>query len=299
MSDAGRAGAEPFGLSVELPSSSGPAIGAELAAYRWSPVTAATPALPLVIVHGFGEHARRHTELATATAAAGHAVYAVDLPGHGKSPGRRAMVPDYDGPLAGVAALVELATRESDGRRPVLFGHSMGGAIALQYALTSPETLSGLVLSSMFLKDAVRRPAWMLKLGGLVARVAPGLPVTKLDAKLISREPSEVDRYSSDPLVHTAGVPALTGHTLTTMGARLLARAGELRLPTLALHGDDDGIADIEGARELAAAAPPGTVELLTIPGGRHELFHDAAKSGAPRQVTAAVLDFLARREEG
>lgn len=293
--------ATPFALAAELPTRGAGSAGQELAAYRWSPAAptgavAADDGAPLVIVHGFAEHARRHSELATAAAAAGHPVYALDLPGHGRSPGRRAMVDGYGRPLAAVSALLEHVAAVEAGRLPILLGHSMGGAIALGFALDHPQRLAGLVLSSPFLIDGVTRPAWMLALLGVVAKLLPGFPVTKLDSRLISRDRAEVARYVGDPLNYTAWLPAVSGHTLTNMGAELLQRSGRLSVPTLVIHGESDGIASVEGSRALQAAAPAGLVDLLTIPDGPHELFHDAERTGVPQRVAAAVLDYLAGR---
>src|SRR5690606_32889623 len=113
---------------------------APLAGYHW---TAAGPETrrPVVVVHGFAEHARRHGELASALSMAGHPVWALDLPGHGESPGPRAVVAGYDDAVAAVGALVERAGREASDGEPVLFGHSMGGAIALRYAAERPAQL--------------------------------------------------------------------------------------------------------------------------------------------------------------
>ena len=287
--------ATPFSLSVDLQATGAAKERTELAAYRWT----ATPASagdkpPLVIVHGFAEHARRHAELATVAAAAGHPVYALDLPGHGESPGRRAVVSDYRAPLAAVRTVVELAAGEAGGGKPVLYGHSMGGAIALAFALDHPEALSGLILSSPYLIDAVDYPAFVHGLVALIAKVMPGLPVTKVSPDQISRDSAEVARYRNDPLVQTSGVPAISANTLTRMGAELRQRASRLAVRTLVLHGEADGIAGVAGSRSLHSAAPKGLVELVTLPGAQHELIHEDSSSGVPQRATEAVLDFLA-----
>lgn len=67
-------------------------------------------------------------------------VYAVDLPGHGRSaePGLQS--------IAAYAAIVTECINALDLRTVVLIGHSMGGAIAQAVALTQPTWLCGLVL---------------------------------------------------------------------------------------------------------------------------------------------------------
>lgn len=298
--------------------------GAPLAGYHWQAASgsaatrsaAARSAAPVIMVHGYAEHARRHAGLAQAAAGAGHDVYGFDLQGHGASPGPRAIVDGYGPALAAVSALVKRAAdgvgsgdrfgsadrvgsadQAGAGRsvRPVLFGHSMGGAIALEYALANPTSLSALILSAPALLDAGARPAWLLALAGPIARLLPSLPAVKLDAGLISRDPAEVQRYRDDPLIHRGGVPAVTGYSIKTRGEALLARAGDLTVPTLIVHGEADGVMDVEGSRRLAAAASAGTVDLHTFPDGYHELHHDLASSGVPRQVRELELEFLAR----
>lgn len=94
--------------------------------------------LPLVLVHGAGGNLWhwppeiRHLE--------GVPVYALDLPGHGDSPG------GGENTIAGYAQAV-IAWMEALDLPPVcLTGHSMGGAIALQVALTAPKRVRALGL---------------------------------------------------------------------------------------------------------------------------------------------------------
>ncbi len=70
----------------------------------------------------------------------GAAVYAVDLPGHGRSGGEgRTRIEDYAADILGFMDGVGIG-------RGVLVGHSMGGAIAQMTALLAPDRVAGLVL---------------------------------------------------------------------------------------------------------------------------------------------------------
>lgn len=246
----------------------------------------------MVLVHGFGEHARRHATLAAAAAAAGHDFWAFDLLGHGHSPGAKAVVDGFDGPLAATTWLLREAAARS-GSAPVLMGHSMGGAVALKLALSDPSLLSALALSSPFLIDAVPRPALQVAAARVIARVLPSLQVVTPDVTRISRDPAEVERYRSDPLIHHGGVPAVTGVTLVAQGAELLARASALSVPTLVVHGSDDGYAKVDGSRRLAAAS--SQVELFEVAGGYHELHHEPPDTGVPDAVRSRLLEWFAR----
>jgi pimeloyl-ACP methyl ester carboxylesterase len=95
---------------------------------------------PLVLVHGAGGDLMHWpTDLRRLP---GRRVYAVDLPGHGKSGG--AALPD-------IASYAEALRAWADAHalpRFLLAGHSMGGAIAIEFALRYPGRLAGLVLLS-------------------------------------------------------------------------------------------------------------------------------------------------------
>lgn len=263
--------------------------GVRLAAYRWR---AAEPRGLLLMMHGYAEHAGRHAELALAAAAAGFDVWTFDQRNHGSSPGTsRGLVSGYEPALSDLTSLSTLATDALPGHKPFLFGHSMGGAISLRYVLDYPERLAGLVLSAPFLLDSVQRPAWLTGLLPMLARLFPTLPTAKLSADLISRDPAEVARYQSDPLIYHGAVRAAAGATMVVAGAELLKRAPELAVDTLLLHGGADGVASVEGSRRLAAATH--RVEFHEIEGAYHEMHHDPPTSGAPRQVRELILDWL------
>ncbi len=93
---------------------------------------------PLVLVHGAGgTHLHWPPQVRRLE---GHIVYALDLPGHGRSEGKgRTSVPEYRDVVLAWADAVGL-------EHFVLAGHSMGGAIAQEFALTYPDRLAGIVL---------------------------------------------------------------------------------------------------------------------------------------------------------
>lgn len=101
----------------------------------------------VVLLHGLGEHAGYWSENVAALVGGGVRVIAPDLPGFGRSakPHRDAVPRAYEIPwqAAVVRALVD---RIAPGERPLLVGHSMGGQIALRYAIAWPDRVRGLVL---------------------------------------------------------------------------------------------------------------------------------------------------------
>jgi alpha-beta hydrolase superfamily lysophospholipase len=235
----------------------------------------------VAVVHGYAEHGGRYARAAEAWTAAGYDVHALDLPGHGRSPGPRA---DFAG-VDSVADTVR-SFAESLAAPRFLFGHSAGGAAAVVAAADATD-LAGLMLSAPFLMDADPAPTPVVRIGKWLARVAPRLPVRSLDASAVSRDPAEVRAYREDPDVYTGPVRARAGTTMLAMGKRALEHAGRIRTPTLIVHGGADRIADPDGSRRLVERLGSADVRLEIYDGGFHELLNDLERERVTREILA------------
>jgi len=236
------------------------------------------------VVHGFAEHGGRYGELARALADHGLEVHLLDLRGHGRSGGVRALVRD-----AALAQrdLTELLDRLRAAGGPVLcFGHSFGGALTLRVAQLRPELVDAVVVTGPYLRTALDDPAWMFGLVNVASRVWPLRRTRPIDATVVSSLPDEVQRYRDDPLVDVGGVRLASARELHALGPRVLADAERLLAPTLIVHGDADRLASPLGSRELRDAAGAEDVTLLELPGVAHDVLHDV---GADRTLDAIV----------
>lgn len=236
------------------------------------------PKKVVVIQHGFGEHSGRYQNLIAALEKEKAAVYALDARGHGKTPGKRGHVSDFNLYAADLAVLIEKARSENKGVPIILFGHSMGALVAVLAAL-KPEIareLNGLILSSGAFKPALDTVQAIKKaIGTALARFAPALTVPAgLDIKLISRDPNVVEAYANDPLVH-GKISLKMGVDLFATGEALLEKASRLTLPVLVIHGDADGIAQVEGSRQFFQALSSKDKTLKIYPGFYHETINE------------------------
>ena len=123
--------------------------------HRWSPGARKAPARAVVqIVHGMAEHGARYGRIAERLVGAGYAVYAQDLPGHGRSVQSReelGHVDDGDGwpqTLAAINAVRSLAEREQPGAPLFLLGHSRGSFLLQDYLVEHGRGLAGAVFSA-------------------------------------------------------------------------------------------------------------------------------------------------------
>src|SRR5688500_13796314 len=94
---------------------------------------------PLVLIHGAGG-SHRHWGYVLGPLARRARCLAVDLAGHGRSPGPPPAT------LAGHVDALERLLDEEQVERALLVGHSLGGAIGLALALARPERTLGLAL---------------------------------------------------------------------------------------------------------------------------------------------------------
>jgi alpha-beta hydrolase superfamily lysophospholipase len=237
----------------------------------------------LLLVHGLGEHCGRYDEVGSGLAAIGLEVRAYDLRGHGRSAGAQGSIPSAGALLEDLRfVFAELDGRgraAGDGAPPLLLGHSMGGTIAAAAVTGGLVAPRALILSSPALRLPVSRPR--LALIAVARRLIPdrplpnGLPVDKL-----SRERATVDAYVADELVHDRITPRMFGF-LADAGAAARHDAGSIAVPTLVLVAGSDAIVDPRGAREFAAALPPGVGTLRVYDGLYHEIFNETAQDRA------------------
>jgi acylglycerol lipase len=247
--------------------------GLDLFLRRW-PADAAPRQWTFVIVHGLGEHGGRYQHLAEWFSPLGATVYAMDLRGHGRSGGQRGHAASLSVILDDIEAIIQRAGEESGGPL-VLIGHSFGGLLAIAYALDRPERLDKAVFSAPALISKVKVPPWKQALAGVLPKIAPRSSfANEIDPNVLSHDPAIAAAYVNDPLVHkriTAGLYAST----IARGEAFIARAHELQVPFLLLHGRDDQIVDPIGSqRFFAAATVPGRAFCL-YPGLYHEIFNE------------------------
>ena len=247
--------------------------------------------ITFAVVHGLGEHAGRYERFAKAMAMHGMGTFAVDLRGHGKSPGQRGHVDSWSQWTDDVSAFVEHVESVAGGEVLPL-GHSFGGAAMLSTVLAGKLPRSRrFIVSSAALKVKVEVPAWKIKLGTATSRLIPKLALdNEVDPKLLSRLPEVVEAYRSDPLVHSKISSRLYTEWLAAT-RHILDHAGEIKIPFLILAGTDDGLIDPAGSQELHERAPSMS-ELRLLDGRYHEPFNDRDNE----EVFTLITNWLAKR---
>jgi alpha-beta hydrolase superfamily lysophospholipase len=208
----------------------------------WTPPLA--PRAVLVICHGVNSHSGQYLWAGAQFAAAGLAVFALDLRGRGQSDGERFYVEHVDDYVSDVAATIALAKARHPGLPLFLLGHSAGGVVSASYALDHQSELAGFICESF----------------------------------AFSRDPEAVALLNNDPLTANESQPAITVAALVRADERLRQEFPRMTLPVLIMHGTDDKATVCHGSEFFHETAGSRDKTLKLYEGHYHDLLNDIVK---------------------
>ena len=243
---------------------------------------------PVIFLHGLGASMYAWRGNLAPVESAGFRVLAFDNRGFGSSekPARGYSNADYARLL--IAFMDSLHLPDA-----VLVGHSMGGAIAAQCAITYPMRVRGLVLIDAA-GFGVRAP-WLFRIVGWpgIGRLASGLRSRWMTGRILRSayadpskvRPEDVDQYYA-PVAEPDFGRALRGVLREFRFDALVGRLASVQIPTLVLWGERDRWIPARLGRALASELP--RVAYLSVPNAGHALPEEA-----PPDVSRLVIAFL------
>ena len=242
----------------------------------------------MAIVHGLGEHSSRYSHMASFFNGHDYSVAAFDLRGHGRSDGMRGHTPSYDTLMDDIASfLAEVRNLIPD--IPVfLFGHSLGGNLALNYTLRRKPELAGSIITGPWLRLSSEPGGLQVILARFMNRLWPAFTQANgLDTKALARDPEIVKAYEQDPLVHDRISARLYIETYQA-GLWALEQAGRFPSPLLLMHGESDRMTSADASRAFTEKVKEGCT--LKIWEG---LFHEIHNEPEKEQVFQEILSWF------
>jgi pimeloyl-ACP methyl ester carboxylesterase len=234
---------------------------------------------PIVLVHGLGGQLRNFTYALSALLSPHHRLILVDRPGSGYS----AYQGDGSCGLAAQAAMIAELIDQLGLDRPLVVGHSLGGAVALAMALGHPGKIGGLALLAPLTQpiEAVPQVFKALDLTSPIARTvlawtlaAPAgrLGADAANAQVFGPEPVPADfetRGGAALTLRPEAFVAACGDVEAARGemAGIAARYGELSIPVGIMFAAGDLLLDPSVHGRPTVAAIKGA-ELKMIDGG-------------------------------
>jgi lysophospholipase len=171
----------------------------------------------------------------------------------------------------------------------------MGGLIATAFLVDRHPAIESAVTSGAGLALGQGVSGFRIALARLLRRLIPRFSLgSGLDPNGLSRDPQVVQAYIEDPLVFRSMTTSLAAELLSAI-PRTVARAAEVTVPMLMLHGEEDPLCPAQGSRDFLAGVTVTGSELRIYPNLRHEIFNEPERE----QVYQDMLDWIERVAAG
>ncbi len=241
----------------------------------------------IILVHGHGEHIQRYIYWAELFNRENIGFTGVDLPGHGRSEGKRGHIKNFSLFHEMIDILINECIKTFPGVPIFLYGHSLGGVIVLDYLLKKNPKIKGSIVTAPTLRLAFEPSKAKLVLASIMKNISPGLTqLTGLPVDYLSHDRTVVENYKNDPLVHGKMSVSLFNGFMSAADYSL-SHASELKIPLLLIHARDDKICSLEGSRIFASKTAMAQIKIWD--GAYHELHNEPFKD----EVFAYLLNWL------
>lgn len=242
----------------------------------------------ICLVHGFGEHCLRYESYIDFFTKKQIAFVAYDQMGHGASEGKRGAISSYNDLLSDVQLCLDKAQEIFPDTPKFLYGHSMGGNIALNFLLKRQPEINGAILTSPWL-TLTNNPSFVLRaLVSFLKNIFPNLTVNSgLEIEYISTLKDEVEKYKKDKKNH-GRISFRLFNSVVKNGVWAILNSSKLKVSTLLMHGAKDMITS-PFSSQLAAKGNKEKIEFIEWPEGFHELHNEINR----KEVAEEVMNWI------
>lgn len=256
----------------------------------WEPESPAKGVI--ILIHGLGEHSNRYcTHFASFFSNEGYSILTFDLPGHGKSSGKKGHIKEFGDFDKLLSAGISYAKNKYPSLPIFIYGHSLGGLIALEYSIQVKPDINGVIASAPVLD--VLEPIHPIKLllAKIMNTVFPSFSLDSgLNRNMLSSDKSVIERYNADPLVH--------GHTSARMGMYIIEKgefvrnnANKVSMPTLIIVGSAEGIVSKKAIHDFCEQSENCSEKIWA--GLYHELHNEPENLSVLRFTSEWINSYL------
>jgi len=239
----------------------------------------------IVLVHGLGEHSGRYsTHFAKHYLNKGFSILTFDLPGHGKSSGKSGHINDYGDFNKLLSAGISHAKKEYPSLPIFIYGHSLGGLIALEYSIQIKPDINGVIASVPVLD--INQPIHPVKLvlAKIMNKIFPSFTLDNgINRNMLSSDISVIEKYNADPLVHEH-TSARVGMYMIEKGKFVLDNAKNVSLPTLVMVGSAERIVSKKAIHDFCEQSDKCSEKIWAD--FYHELHNEPGKKSVLKYTT-------------
>lgn len=238
----------------------------------------------ILLIHGLSDHTGRYEYVGTYFAAAGYTLIVVDLRGHGRSFGTRGHFPSYECIMGDLTLLLKAACKRHPELPVILYGHSMGGNLVLNYLIRNHPSVAGAVVTSPWLRLNVKPRLYKAVVATIANKLFPSMTTPDgIIPSYLSHDEEVGVKYLADPLVHHV-ITARTFFEISHAGEYALQQAGQITCQLLLMHGTDDHLTDFAATSKFSEMVISG-LTFKPWDGLYHELHNEFEKE--------AILGFV------
>jgi acylglycerol lipase len=241
----------------------------------WQPT--GKPKYAMLLVHGLGEHCNRYKgDFSEFFTSHGAVIYTFDLPGHGKSGGKRGHIQQYKDLNRILSNLLSRIKKEFPDLPVFIYGHSLGGLISGVYLVENQPIIQGAILSAPVFDVENTLPPFKVALAKMMNKVFPSITLDNgLDREKLSKDKDVVERYNTDPLVHGLASARL-GAFIIEKGEYVLKNPQLIKMPVLIMVGADEAIVSKSAIQNFCESSPMCTNKIWD--GMYHEIHNEQGK---------------------
>lgn len=252
-----------------------------------------SPLAAMAVLHGIVDHTSRYEDFAKYFIRYRIAVIGLDLPGHGRSSGRRGHVKGLSYILNHIHQLMLETRRRFIDIPIILYGHCMGGNFILNYALRhSSREIRGMIISSPWIGASTILVHGPGILNRMLGKLHDSLQLTvDLDPMELTHDPFTGMNHLDDPIKHDKISMRLYNELLAS-SHWIRENVGKISYPVLIQHGNEDRITSWKTSSDLAENMKD-KVTLKIWEGMRHELHHEKEKEQVLKYLLVWILKIL------
>ncbi len=232
----------------------------------------------LVLIHGYGNHSGWYEPLVQRLSSLPFSIYAFDLRGQGRSKGRRVDAKSFDDYVSDVYAFLDFLekTNRIQDPNPILFGHSLGGLIAVRSVLKKAKRFRALILSSPCFR-LYGISWWPIArfLVSVLGCAAPTFVMSNLvKPRFLFHDARKMQEYLQDSLIERR-VTSRLANLIVAACLKSDEMNAKFEIPVRVLASGDDHVVSIAATKKWFADVQAPTKSITIYPNLYHEIFNE------------------------